>query len=304
MKNNEQTQYNETPRNNSDEQTIIDNDSHPRSSEKLKKHKGARHAAGLAGAAAAGAGATILSGFTTKATAAGQENMAAENDQEFNGEIPAWSDGEVAVAQGDYDDMSFSEAFAAARAEVGPGGAFEWHGRVYGTYLRDEWQNMSAEERADYKSHFSWNSHSSASHDGLAQNESETSSNHSEDITGEVVEQNNEIPVVEVIGVAHNSESDSNIAVVSVDDDVVVLVDVDNDERFDVMATDINSDGKLSENEVFDIRDNNLTVADLGGFTETPELEPVAVMYGCPTDDFHEMVEPTPSDIDTDSFMS
>lgn len=50
------------------------------------------------------------------------------------------------------DDMSYKEAFAAARAEVGPGGAFVWHGQVYGTYRGDDadWQEMSAEDRAAY----------------------------------------------------------------------------------------------------------------------------------------------------------
>ena len=47
------------------------------------------------------------------------------------------------------DAMSFDQAFAAARSEVGPGGAFVWHGHVYGTYMADDldWVNMSAEMR-------------------------------------------------------------------------------------------------------------------------------------------------------------
>lgn len=50
------------------------------------------------------------------------------------------------------DGMSFGEAFATARAEVGPGGAFVWHGRVYGTFRADdpEWIEMTPEQRAEY----------------------------------------------------------------------------------------------------------------------------------------------------------
>ena len=48
------------------------------------------------------------------------------------------------------DDMSFNEAFSAAREEVGPGGVFYWRGGIYGTYTKDEWDNMSAEEKADF----------------------------------------------------------------------------------------------------------------------------------------------------------
>jgi len=45
------------------------------------------------------------------------------------------------------DDMSFSKAFEAARAEVGPGGVFTWHGNIYNTYTAHEWQSMSQEEK-------------------------------------------------------------------------------------------------------------------------------------------------------------
>jgi len=48
------------------------------------------------------------------------------------------------------DDMSFGEAFEAARAEVGPGGVFHWHGGIYNTYSADEWNNMSVEQKHDF----------------------------------------------------------------------------------------------------------------------------------------------------------
>lgn len=48
------------------------------------------------------------------------------------------------------DDLSFEEAFQSARAQVGPGGVFQWHGGVYGTYTEDEWNAMSAQEKADF----------------------------------------------------------------------------------------------------------------------------------------------------------
>lgn len=67
-------------------------------------------------------------------------------------DVPEGIDGEVHVAHSVTNDMSFSEAFASARAEVGAGGAFVWHGNVYGTYRADdaEWMEMTAEERAEH----------------------------------------------------------------------------------------------------------------------------------------------------------
>lgn len=48
------------------------------------------------------------------------------------------------------DDMSFAEAFRSARAEMGPGGTFVWHGNVYGTYYADEWNAMTPEQQHDF----------------------------------------------------------------------------------------------------------------------------------------------------------
>jgi hypothetical protein len=41
-------------------------------------------------------------------------------------------------ASGINDEMSFSEAFASAREELGPGGVFSWHGQDYGTFYAEE----------------------------------------------------------------------------------------------------------------------------------------------------------------------
>ena len=48
----------------------------------------------------------------------------------------------IRIAQVD-DNVSFATAFADARAQVGPGGAFEWRGHVYNTFYEEEWNSMS-----------------------------------------------------------------------------------------------------------------------------------------------------------------
>lgn len=48
---------------------------------------------------------------------------------------------------------NFSDAFAQAREQVGPGGAFEWNGKVYGTYYETEWNAMSQAEQAEFTAH-------------------------------------------------------------------------------------------------------------------------------------------------------
>ncbi len=214
---------------------------------------------------------------------------------------PDWTDGEVPVASSVSDDMSFSEAFAAARTEVGSGGVFEWHGNIYSTFTEEEWNGMTAEQRDEYGSHFNW--HSDATHDAASASHSsntshdapvtedvevvaandnneqtnqshETNNNEVEvadvtpaDNTAEEVAVVNAEPEVEVLGVVHDAESGANIGGLVVDGQEVVLIDVDGDSTFDVMGSDVNGDQQLSQNEIVDISGQNITVNDLGGIS-------------------------------------
>lgn len=56
----------------------------------------------------------------------------------------------AAVATTVDDSMAFGEAFAAARAEVGPGGVFRWHGQPYNTFWQEEWADLSLTQRQEY----------------------------------------------------------------------------------------------------------------------------------------------------------
>ncbi len=52
-----------------------------------------------------------------------------------------------------HNNLSFGDAFAAARAEVGPGGVFYWHGGLYNTYTKEEWNSLPIQEKANFASH-------------------------------------------------------------------------------------------------------------------------------------------------------
>lgn len=53
-----------------------------------------------------------------------------------------------AVAQSETDEaLSFSDAFAAARRELGVGGVFEWNGNKYTTYTEDEWAQLKEQDQ-------------------------------------------------------------------------------------------------------------------------------------------------------------
>ena len=179
-----------------------------------------------------GAGATILS------ASASVDNQAEEGGEGEGEQHPDWTDGEVPVASSVSDDMSFSEAFAAARTEVGSGGVFEWHGNIYSTFTEEEWNGMTPEQRDEYGSHFSW--HSDASHDTASTSHSSDTSNDAptaEEV--EVVAANNnneqgnqdhevtteEVEVAEVSQVNH--DEDGNEVLVSDGNDDIDVVDVE-----------------------------------------------------------------------------
>lgn len=46
--------------------------------------------------------------------------------------------------------LSFDDAFAMARTEVGPGGVFCWNGGVYSTFTTEEWNGMTEAEQAAF----------------------------------------------------------------------------------------------------------------------------------------------------------
>jgi hypothetical protein len=50
----------------------------------------------------------------------------------------------------DQNDISFGEAFQVARDQVGAGGWFVWNKKVYNTYYKEEWENLSFDARNEY----------------------------------------------------------------------------------------------------------------------------------------------------------
>lgn len=218
---------------------------------------------------------------------------------------PDWVDNQIQVASTVNDDMSFGEAFAAARAEVGPGGCFEWHGNIYSTYLAEEWNSMTDEQRAEYSDHFSWN-HIDHSSSDVAQHSvnQDNGTSHAATTEGPVVETNDDDieivsvnhednpnglaqtdinpqttnqaeaavvsqtePEIEILGVVHDNETGANIGGMIVDGQEVILIDVDDNMEFDYMAADLNGNGQVDPEELVDIQGQGLTVNDLGGLS-------------------------------------
>lgn len=100
---------------------------------------------GATGLLLGGTGAMYAPEAIDKIRARGTDDSLPESDEDAGPQPEA----ELPVADVS-DNMSFGEAFAAARAEVGPGGVFYWHGGIYGTYYKEEWAAMSDGEKAEF----------------------------------------------------------------------------------------------------------------------------------------------------------
>ena len=187
-----------------------------------------------------------------------------------NGQGPEWTDGKVEVATTVNDEMSFSQAFGAARAEVGSGGAFEWRGNVYSTYTVEEWNGMSAEERNTYNEHFSWSRHEATASQTTTDTElvvpEEPTKPEIVTVEEPVVEVKVEVqevtPEVEILGVVHDNETGANLGLMTVGEQEFLLIDVDDNGEFDVLVSDVNGDGHITENETADISDHHMSVDD------------------------------------------
>lgn len=231
--------------------------------------------AGMAGIGAAG----IAGGIGLSAMASGDDVEAAKqvaeeaaNADKGNMVKPV---GNVKVAEVN-DEMSFSEAFASAREQVGAGGVFEWRGKQYGTYYKTEWDSMSQAEKDRYAANVFGTSSSKSSttpeqeqlqHDIPPENlaDNSQSSVSGEDIKGELVgvqtvtdENGNPMTVVAAKINGHNS----------------VFVDVDVDGYVDVAAMDANADWALDDNEVVTLAKGVMPVSAL--INELDKPQPVA----------------------------
>jgi len=178
--------------------------------------------------------------------------------------------------------LSFQDAFTVARAEVGTGGVFLWHGQLYSTYTAEEWQSMSEEQRADFAhnvqpllgqqtpqpqhvtQHTTHTTEHTTEHTVSHTEETEERQQANLRNTGNDGNNGNDKPEVHFLGVETREVQGQtmNIGHMKIDNVDVALVDMDNDMVFDVRMADENRNGKVEDNEIRDISSRNLSVQD------------------------------------------
>lgn len=163
------------------------------------------------------------------------------------------------------DSMSFDDAFQAARAQVGPGGVFEWHGGVYGTYTQDEWNAMSDEEKSAFtetamshvQPHDYHAQHTAVHHEDVIVHETvvreevaqQATPTHKESTPGGTVDNHyrqvhNEEPYIQ------ESDDVHVVGKATVQGHDAYAVDLDGDGQADVAVIDVNDNGRLDDPDV------------------------------------------------------
>lgn len=173
---------------------------------------------------------------------------------------------EFRVASNVDDNMTFGQAFAAARAEVGPGGMFKFNGQVYSTYYENEWDGMSMEEKTEYGSRV--NAY-------LRGEQPESSSVSSVDTTVQSEETNSFMPDgLDVTNVEVDAETGTTLVHAVMNGQNAVFMDTPDTPGVEFMAVDSNADGKYSEDEIYDISNTGLTTEQLVQGSEFEDFDP------------------------------
>ncbi len=171
-------------------------------------------------------------------------------------------------------NLSFGEAFAAARNEVGTGGVFHWHGNIYNTYTETEWNAMTPSDHAQFAQQVQPEirpGEGKTEHD-VAQHQPQKEDRDGKPEEGKTEagkpdggkKEDDDEPEVHFLGVERvDTENGTwNIGHMVTGDQEVALVDMDDDMVFDVAVSDRNQNDNIEENEVVDISEQGLTVTD------------------------------------------
>lgn len=202
----------------------------------------------------------LYAGQTVAATA--PEEVATEEAAEDSAVANA-SDASLPVAQM-HNEMSFGEAFAAARAEVGPGGVFIWHGGIYNTYTAEEWNAMTPEQKSDFAQQVN---PEIPAHQLAAPTDAHP------DVAVQTVSE--DVQVVDE-QTAQTSDADADVHIVGqgeIDGHAAVALDLDNDGDADVAIIDINDNRQLDDADiVIDDQGNAARLCDLTGEPDPNQL--------------------------------
>lgn len=243
-----------------------------------KKSKGAWKHVTLGGVSGILMGAGLLYGGQVAA----KELDKPEDATEQAAEEAQAAEGGLHVAT-THDEMSFGEAFAAARAEVGPGGVFHWHGGVYNTYTADEWNSMTPDQKHEFAQQVQPEvdaNHVSTptdAHPDVAVHNAADTSHQSADTSHQTTDTEDVMVVSEEAAQSYQALENEDVHIVgytNVDDHLAVGYDLNGDGQTDVAIIDLGQEGLSPDDIVVNSRGAAATVGDIMNSTPEPTNDP------------------------------
>lgn len=251
-------------------------------SQESKLSSRVKKVAGVAGVAAAGVAAGVV--FTSMASGDNPE----PTTQAAHTAVPA---GNVKVAEVS-DDMSFDEAFASARKQVGAGGVFEWRGKLYGTYYKNEWDAMSQADKDQYAANVFGTPQAKVHNENIQEpprkdmpedaeqntNVQKVSdqTNNQQDRAEAGSDEGGRYNIQQVYGVRIVTDNNGNpmtMVEAKVNGHNAILCDINQDDKIDSMAIDANDDGRITQDEIIPVPQGSVLVSELGcGVSETQSV--------------------------------
>ena len=171
------------------------------------------------------------------------------------------------------DSMSFKEAYETARAQVGAGGVFTWHGKIFNTYTAEEWKAMSNDDKQlfaeqvkpqvpateiDTKQVAELTIDDDVQVVSHQDHDVETTAK-PEDVQlhtttwNELAQEENDVRVVGFKDVEYGNGRSAAMQELDINGQRVAVIDVDKDGDPDLAMTDLNHDNQIEEGEVIDL---------------------------------------------------
>ncbi len=178
------------------------------------------------------------------------------------------------------DNMSFKEAFDAARDQVGAGGVFRWHGGIYNTYTEDEWNGMSDAEKDNFAEMVK--PEVSAANIDASQITETTPDVHVHVHVHETSQDPHAVSASDDVRVEDSSAVQTQdtddvriVAYGNVQGHDAVAYDLDGDGQADVAVIDVDdSHGISAPDVVVDTAGNMATLGELAGMAQDPTIDP------------------------------
>lgn len=221
--------------------------------------------------------AAILGGATLGVATA----VAVDKMMPSGGHADTTAEGGMKVVDTD-GNMSFDEAFNEARAQLGPGGAFRWHGGLYSTYTEEEWNSMSDAEKEQYGASARSIANGEETNPGVyasnagpandsgieAQHKHSGHSKTNSNIHQASDNDNHKQQMLDMRDIQVGSESEMStddggkfiVAEAKVNGYDAVLVDTDHDGVYDKVAIDINRNENIEDYEFHDLHDKGIVI--------------------------------------------